>query len=76
MREREYPKHLAGLRARRKAAGLTQEEVSEALDVNRSSVANWELGYAWPGAWVLPRLADLLLCSIDDLYTAPEGGDN
>ena len=36
----------------------------------------WELGLAWPSAALLPAIADLRLCSIDELYVAPETGCN
>lgn len=58
----------AGLVRRRKAAGYTQETLAEALEVTRSALAAWETGRAWPPAALLPSIADLLLCSIDDLY--------
>ena len=64
-------KGLQGLPARRKAAGFTQEAFAEALGVTRSALAAWETGRAWPSAAILPQIADLLLCSIDELYKAP-----
>lgn len=63
---------LLGLPARRKAAGYTQERLSAALGVTRVALAQWETGRAWPSASLLPKMADLLLCSIDELYQAPE----
>lgn len=65
---------LIGLPARRKAAGLTQEAFADALGVTRSALAAWETGRAWPSASILPQIADLLLCSIDDLYKLPPEG--
>ena len=32
----------------------------------------WESGKIWTSAAWLPKMADLLGCSIDDLYDAPE----
>ena len=62
---------MLGLAYRRKAAGMTQEELAAALGVTRAALAMWETFRAWPSAGLLPKLADLLLCSIDDLYRAP-----
>lgn len=67
-----YVNGLLGLPARRKAAGYTQERLSAALGVTRVALAQWETGRAWPSAALLPKMADLLLCSIDELYAAPE----
>ncbi len=63
---------MAGLAPRRKAVGLTQAQLAEALGVERATVTMWELGNSWPSARVLPQIADLLVCSIDELYYAPE----
>ena len=66
------PKKMAGLAPRRKLVGLTQAQLAEALGVERATVTMWEIGSTWPSARVLPKIADLLLCSIDELYYAPE----
>ena len=63
---------LEGLQPRRKRAGMTQADVAEALGIERATVGMWETGTSWPSARVLPDLAGLLCCSIDELYTAPE----
>ena len=68
-------KRLEGLAPRRRAVGLSQQAVANALGVERATVGMWETGANWPSARVLPALADLLCCSIDDLYTAPEEGE-
>lgn len=59
---------LQGLAPRRKNAGYTQGQIAEALGVERQTYGNWECGYIWPNAAYLPKIADLLCCSIDDLY--------
>lgn len=69
------PKSLEGLPARRKAAGYTQEALAAALGVTRPALAAWETGRSWPSAALLPALADLLLCSIDELYVDPAAQD-
>lgn len=66
------PKKLEGLAPRRADAGLTQQQIADALSVERATVGMWETGASWPSARVLPALADLLCCSIDDLYRAPD----
>ena len=69
------PKSLAGLAPRRKKMGWTQQQLADLLCVERATLAMWEIGKNWPPARLLPAMADLLLCSIDDLYRE-EADDN
>lgn len=66
-------RRLEGLAARRRACGYTQETFAEALGVQRAALAAWETLRSFPSAGILPAIADLLLCTVDDLYKAPEG---
>ena len=59
--------------ALRKAAGLTQVDASEALGVDRSTVAKWETGESMPTAAKLPQIAALYKCEIGDLFEKVEG---
>lgn len=68
-------RRLEGLAARRKAVGYTQETFAEALGVQRAALAAWETLRSFPSAGILPAIADLLLCTVDDLYKAPEETD-
>lgn len=52
----------------RKASGLSQQELADKLNVNRSTVAYWEKGIALPRAEMIPKVADALACTIDALY--------
>ena len=52
----------------REAAGLSKTELARAMDVDLAAVHRWETGTAMPLAAKLPKLADLLGCSIDALY--------
>ncbi len=55
----------------RKAAGLTQKELGEALGVSSSAVSQWETG-GTPDISLLPALADRLGVSIDALFGREE----
>ena len=55
------------LAQRRKALGLTQEQLAELLDVERTTVTRWERGQAQPQPWLRPRLARVLRVSADRL---------
>ncbi|GBQ66134.1 transcriptional regulator [Ameyamaea chiangmaiensis NBRC 103196] len=48
------------IRALRKLAGLTQEDVSRAMGLSRSAVAHWETDREGSVRQHLPRLAELL----------------
>ena len=54
--------HLA---QRRKAVGLTQEQLAERLGVERTTVVRWERGQTQPQPWLRPRLAAALGVSAD-----------
>ena len=67
---------------RRKALGLTQEDLAGLLGVERSTVVRWELGETEPLPWNRPKLARALHVSADqipDLLAAgpasPDGPD-
>ena len=51
----------------RKKKGMTQEELSEALQVSRQSVSRWEMDAAFPETDKLIKLSRLFDCSIDFL---------
>jgi tetratricopeptide (TPR) repeat protein/transcriptional regulator with XRE-family HTH domain len=72
-----------GLAQRRKAVGLTQEQLAERLGVERTTVVRWELGQTQPAPWLRPRLAKALRVSADRIgelledagASAPPPGD-
>lgn len=51
----------------RKKKCMTQEELSEALQVSRQSVSRWEMDAAFPETDKLIKLSRLFDCSIDFL---------
>lgn len=63
---------LVGLAPRRRHAGFTQQSFADALGITRSMIGMYEIGEAWPRASILPAMADLLGCTIDDLYKVPD----
>ena len=52
---------------KRKAAGITQNELAETLCIDRSTIAKWETGKAYPRAALLPKIAQILDCTVDEL---------
>jgi len=53
------------LAQRRKAVGLTQEQLAGQLGVERTTVVRWERGETQPLPWLRPRLARALAVSAD-----------
>ena len=54
---------------------MTQRELAERIGVERSSVAKWESGDAFPRGALVGRLAEALNCTIDDLYNGGKETD-
>lgn len=53
----------------RERANLTQQQLAEAMGTTQTGVSNWENEVSLPRTRELPRIAQLLGCSIDELYT-------
>jgi len=51
----------------RKAAGYSIKEVSEKLDISRTSIWNWETGKGNPRLETLKCVAELYGVSVDEL---------
>jgi transcriptional regulator with XRE-family HTH domain len=52
----------------RETQGKTQKQLADEMGVERSTVAKWEAGTAFPRADKLPKLAEVLGCSVADLF--------
>lgn len=56
----------------RKDAKMKQADLAQAMGVDRSTIAKWESGISAPKSAVLPKLANVLGCSIEKLYESSE----
>lgn len=56
----------------RTAAGLLQKDVADKLGVDRTTVTKWETGEILPRTDKLPALAEVLGCTIDELFKEGE----
>lgn len=56
----------------RKRAGLLQRQVAEALGVSMGTVAMWDTGRNNPRADMLPKIAKLYGCTVDELLQGTE----
>ena len=59
---------MIAIKKLREQKGITQMQLAAALKVSRGRVAMWETGRAYPRAEMLPTIAQLLGCTLDDLY--------
>ena len=59
----------ANIKKYRKKYGLTQEEFAEKLGVTFQAVSKWENAKTMPDILLLPSIAELFECSIDDLFS-------
>ena len=56
----------------RRRAGLTAVQLAERMHCTKTTVYFWETGRTWPSAALLPELAEILGCSIDELFADPK----
>lgn len=60
------------MKRQRRRLGLRQEDVARELGVDRSTVASWETGRAYPDPRLLAPLAAFLQTTTDKLLRADE----
>ena len=59
----------------RKAKGMTQAELAEKMNVTDKAVSKWERNFSCPDVNSLPRLAEILDISVEELLNAKKVGD-
>ena len=62
---------LNNLEELRKAAGLTQQELSESAEVSRKSINAIENGVYVPSTVLALKIAKTLNCTVEDLFKVP-----
>lgn len=63
---------MHNIRVLREKIGFSQQQVAESVNVSQQAVARWENGLAKPRADLLPELAVLFHCTIDELFKEPD----
>ena len=58
---------MNGIQEKRSLLGINQSEFSNLLGVERSTISKWETGKSLPRAELLPKIAQILNCSVDEL---------
>lgn len=55
----------------RHRAGLTAADFAERMHYSPTTICSWERGHRWPSSQELPRIAEILGCTIDELFADP-----
>ena len=56
--------------SRRKELGMTQKDLAEKLNITDKAVSKWERGIACPDTAAIPKLAQILGISLEELMDA------
>lgn len=59
---------VVGIRIQREKCGITQEALAKTLGTDRSTIAKWEAPGRYPRCKLLPQLAEIFGCTIDELF--------
>lgn len=62
--------------SRRKELGMTQKDLAEKLNITDKAVSKWERGIACPDTAAIPKLAQILGISLEELMTAKPAEDS
>ena len=68
---KDHVKLLNNLQQLRKAAHLTQQELSEAAEVSRKSINAIENGIYIPSTVLALKIAKTIKCKVEDLFQLP-----
>ena len=68
---KDQEKLLNNLQQLRKAAHLTQQELSEAAEVSRKSINAIENGIYIPSTVLALKIAKTIKCKVEDLFQLP-----
>jgi len=64
----------AKIKRARRIAGMTQEELSSALDINSVTISRWETGKQLPGYSTMWRISEILGVPLSDLLEDGKDG--
>ncbi len=59
---------MSRIKELRRKNKLSQTELAEKMSVGQTAVSMWENGTNFPKSEMLPKLAKVLGCTIDDLF--------
>ena len=55
------------IKSQRQKLGITQDELARMIGVTQGAVTQWECGVTKPSITLLPKIAKVLNCTIDEL---------
>lgn len=55
------------IKDKREQMNISQQFLADALGIDQSTVCLWETGKTMPRAKLLPKIAKILNCTVDDL---------
>ena len=58
-----------GFKNAREKSGMTQQEAARVLGTDQSTVCLWDTGKTKPRASLLPKIAEVYGCTIDELLS-------
>jgi transcriptional regulator with XRE-family HTH domain len=61
-------RHTPRIHLMREKRGISQTELARKINVSQSLLSRWEGGKAYPRYPELKAIANILKCSIEDLY--------
>ncbi len=67
---------MNNIQSYRKKAGMNQKQLACEMSVTQQAVAKWETGTSLPRADLLPKLADVLGCTVDELLRPTDKKEN
>lgn len=63
---------MIAIKSLRIKKGISQDALAKLLGTTQAAVAMWEAGARMPRADKLPKLAEVLGCSVSDLFAKAE----
>ena len=58
---------MKNIKEARQSKGITQEQLAKMLGITQGAVAQWENGLTHPSFEMLPKLAEILGMTVDEL---------
>jgi transcriptional regulator with XRE-family HTH domain len=58
---------MNNIQSLRKSAGYNQSQLADILSVSQQAVASWESGRTNPRSDLLPKIASVLNCTVDEI---------